>query len=64
MLRRSYRSLLALLAVGAVIAFAVVEADARSRGSIGSRGARTYSAPPPTATAPKGAQPIQRSTTQ
>src|SRR5690606_7499690 len=33
-------------------------------GSIGSRGARTFSAPPPTATVPKAATPIQRSATQ
>src|SRR5687768_3036267 len=39
-------------------------ADARTRGSFGSRGARTYSAPPPTATAPTPARPIERSMTQ
>jgi predicted lipid-binding transport protein (Tim44 family) len=64
MLRRSYRSLFALAAIAGALAFAIVEADARSRGSAGSRGARTYSAPPPTATAPKAAQPVQRSMTQ
>jgi predicted lipid-binding transport protein (Tim44 family) len=31
---------------------------------MGSRGTRTYSAPPPTSTAPKQAQPMQRSMTQ
>lgn len=64
MLRRASRSLFAFLAVAIALAFIVTEADARSRGSIGSRGTRTYSAPPPTATAPKGAQPIQRTMTQ
>lgn len=40
------------------------EADAARRGgSFGSRGARTYQAPPPTQTAPGQAQPIQRSMT-
>lgn len=39
------------------------EADARRGGSFGSRGARTYSAPPPTKTAPTQAAPVQRSMT-
>lgn len=38
-------------------------ADARRRGSFGSRGARTYSAPPPTQTAPGQVAPVQRSMT-
>jgi len=43
---------------------AVAEADAARRGGgFGSRGARTYQAPPPTKTAPNQAQPIQRSMT-
>ena len=33
-------------------------------GSSGSRGSRTFSAPPPTATAPKAARPIERTMTQ
>jgi predicted lipid-binding transport protein (Tim44 family) len=64
MLRKWLGSLFAVLAVAAVVALVVSEADARPRGSFGSRGTRTYSAPPPTATAPKAAQPIQRSMTQ
>jgi predicted lipid-binding transport protein (Tim44 family) len=40
------------------------DADARPRGSMGSRGTRTFSAPPPTATAPNTASPINRSITQ
>jgi predicted lipid-binding transport protein (Tim44 family) len=41
----------------------IVEADARVSGG-GSRGTRTFSAPPPTATAPSTAAPLQRSITQ
>jgi predicted lipid-binding transport protein (Tim44 family) len=46
--------------------FLATEVDARSGrgGSFGSRGARTYSAPPTTNTAPKAGAPIQRSATQ
>ncbi len=40
------------------------EADARRGGSFGSRGARTYQAPPPTKTAPNEAAPVQRSMTE
>ncbi len=61
---RTHRFLLALLAIVAAVSFTVVAADARSSGSSGSRGSRTYSAPPPTATAPRNAAPIQRTTTQ
>lgn len=50
----------AALAIGAL---AAEPADARRGGSFGSRGMRTYSAPPPTRTAPQGAAPIQRSMT-
>ncbi len=64
MLSRGFRSLLALFAVAVALTFAVTEADARMRGSFGSRGARTFSAPPATATAPKAARPIERSVTQ
>jgi predicted lipid-binding transport protein (Tim44 family) len=61
-----FRHLFALLAVAATLIFIASEADARAgRGfSGGSRGARTYSAPPPTATAPNAASPFQRSATQ
>lgn len=38
-------------------------ADARRKGSFGSRGARTYQAPPPTRTAPEQTAPVQRSMT-
>jgi predicted lipid-binding transport protein (Tim44 family) len=50
----------------AILALGIAAADARPGGgsSFGSRGARTYSAPPPTATAPRTAAPIERSITQ
>jgi predicted lipid-binding transport protein (Tim44 family) len=64
-LRRLRPWALAALVLTAM-AFVVTEVDARAgRGfSFGSRGARTYTAPPPTRTAPTQAAPIQRSTTQ
>ncbi|TCT05548.1 Tim44 domain-containing protein [Aquabacter spiritensis] len=50
--------------LGAVMSLAVVgDADARKGGGFGSRGARTWTAPPATNTAPTTAQPLQRSTT-
>jgi predicted lipid-binding transport protein (Tim44 family) len=61
---RTHRLWIALLALVAALSFTIVAADARPSGSSGSRGSRTYSAPPPTATAPKGAAPIERSTMQ
>jgi predicted lipid-binding transport protein (Tim44 family) len=61
---RTRRWLLAILAVVAALSFMVVTADARVGGSFGSRGTRTFSAPPVTQTAPKAAAPIERSITQ
>src|SRR5262245_66638792 len=61
---RTHRLWIALLALVAALSFTIIAADARPSGSYGSRGSRTYSAPPPTATAPKGAAPIERSTMQ
>ena len=55
--------MLALLAIVAALTFTVVSADARSMGSFGSRGGRTFSAPAATPTAPRAA-PIERSMTQ
>ncbi|HMO30906.1 TIM44-like domain-containing protein [Enterovirga sp.] len=46
-----------------VLAAPVVEARPGGGRSMGSRGGSTFSAPPPTATAPRPAQPIQRSET-
>jgi predicted lipid-binding transport protein (Tim44 family) len=59
-----FRPLFGLLAVAAVFAMLAGDADARPRGSFGSRGTRTFSQPAPTATAPNAASPINRSMTQ
>jgi predicted lipid-binding transport protein (Tim44 family) len=59
-----FRPLLAALAVAAVFTMVVADADARPRTSSGSRGSKTFSAPPPTATAPNAAAPINRTMTQ
>lgn len=59
------RVLFALGALLTIFVFTVADADARSRsGGIGSRGSRTYTAPPATNTAPSTAAPINRSMTQ
>ncbi len=51
------------LSLAMPLTFAASEADARARGG-GSRGSRTFMAPPKTNTAPNAAQPMQRSITQ
>ncbi|MFG1431278.1 TIM44-like domain-containing protein [Xanthobacter sp. V2C-8] len=57
------RPVLAMAAVVAALSMMVTDtAEARRGMSAGSRGTRTYSAPPPTTTAPNPA-PLQRSTT-
>jgi predicted lipid-binding transport protein (Tim44 family) len=63
-MRRTSFLLAALAAL--MLALAPGLADARAGGgySFGSRGSRTYSAPPSTGTAPYGAAPMQRSMTQ
>lgn len=63
-LRRTGR-LLATLAMGVVLSLATVApfatpADAAPRAGFGSRGAKTYQAPPATTTAPRTASPIER----
>nr|WP_264583250.1 TIM44-like domain-containing protein [Rhodoblastus acidophilus] len=55
-----------IFTLAALVAFgcsADAFAKAGSNGSAGSRGTRTYSAPPPTETAPRSAAPIERSMT-
>jgi predicted lipid-binding transport protein (Tim44 family) len=52
--------------LGAALALSLLSvdvADARRGGSFGSRGSRTYQAPPPTRTAPQQSAPVQRSMT-
>jgi predicted lipid-binding transport protein (Tim44 family) len=61
---RNHRRFFALAAMLAALSLTVVTADARPQGSFGSRGSRTYSAPPPTATAPNAARPMDRTMTQ
>jgi predicted lipid-binding transport protein (Tim44 family) len=59
-----FRPLLAALAVAAAFTMVIADADARPRSSQGSRGSKTFSAPPPTATAPNAAAPMNRTMTQ
>jgi predicted lipid-binding transport protein (Tim44 family) len=65
MLRNGLRAVIATLAVAATLALAAAPADARIGGgfSSGSRGGRSFSAPPSTSTAPS-ASPFQRTTAQ
>src|SRR6266850_5491072 len=60
------RALAIVLSVALPLAIAISEADARvgGGGSSGSRGSKTYSAPPSTTTAPGTAQPMNRTFTQ
>jgi predicted lipid-binding transport protein (Tim44 family) len=60
------RFLVAIAAIVAVLVLATGDADARAGGGFsgGSRGMRTFSAPPATSTAPNAASPIQRTLTQ
>ena len=62
-MRRRTRVLAACLAAALAFAPAVASARLGDRGSMGSRGSRTYSAPPVTNTAPGTAAPMQRSMT-
>jgi predicted lipid-binding transport protein (Tim44 family) len=54
----------ALVAAGLAFSIAAAEARGGKGGSFGSRGGKTFSSPPSTATAPGGAAPVQRSMTQ
>lgn len=65
MTRRYRTAARAALLAALATALVVPQADARSGGgkSVGSRGSQTYSAPPSTATAPRSAQPMQRTET-
>lgn len=58
---------LSIVALGAMVVLATMPSDADARrgfGGFGSRGAKTYQAPPKTNTAPKAAEPINKSITQ
>jgi len=61
-----HRWLIALAAIATALVLVAADAHARAGGgfSSGSRGLRTFSAPPPTRTAPTTASPIQRTITQ
>lgn len=63
MMRIRFLSVIAMAAVALTLALAVTS-DAAPRFNAGSRGMRTFSAPPATTTAPRGAAPIERSMTQ
>jgi len=60
------RFLIALAAIAAALLLVAADANARAGGGFsgGSRGMRTFSAPPATRTAPTTAAPIERSVTQ
>ena len=58
-----FRAFVAIAALAGALAFVAAEADAKPGGG-GSRGSRTFSSPAPTATAPGGAKPIERTMTQ
>ena len=59
-----FRRLLGLLAVAMMLAFVAGDVAAAPRVNFGSRGTKTFAAPPPTATAPNAARPIERTMTQ
>jgi len=60
------RFMVAIAAIATVLVLFAADANARAGGGFsgGSRGMRTFSAPPVTRTAPNAASPIQRSVTQ
>src|SRR6218665_1625853 len=62
---RRFKGLFAVAALGIAVSFVAVDmAEARrASGGLGSRGTRTYSAPPSTSTAPGQTAPINRSMT-
>ena len=57
-------AVVAALAAGGLLAADYAEARGGKGGSVGSRGSKTFDAPPATKTAPNTAQPIQKSMTQ
>ena len=63
-MRRTARFLIFIAAASFVLMPVLAEAAPGGRASSGSRGARTYQAPPPTNTAPQAVRPMERSATQ
>ena len=63
MIGKKFRATSAFALSLAALVMLASPADARRGGSFGSRGARTYSAPPTTSTAPRQTAPVQRSMT-
>jgi predicted lipid-binding transport protein (Tim44 family) len=63
---RRFRTWVALFAILTALVLVTSDADARAGrgGSLGTRGARSFSTTPPTATAPTGGSPLQRTTAQ
>lgn len=61
-----HRVIIAIAAIVAALVLVVADANARAGGGFsgGSRGARTFSSPPATQTAPNAAAPMQRTLTQ
>src|SRR4249919_3241565 len=64
--RGVFRAIAVVVSLAVPLAMAISAADARvgGGGSSGSRGSRTFSAPPSTTTAPGAAQPMNRTFTQ
>ena len=62
-MRRSTRLISAFAVLALALTPSLADARAGSGASSGSRGTRTYSAPPSTSTAPSAAQPMQRTIT-
>lgn len=64
-MRAVVKTLAVVTALAVPLMLAVTSSvEARSSGSFGSRGSRTFQAPPTTRTAPNAAQPMQRTITQ
>ena len=63
-MRRPGLLVTAFAALAMVLVPVLADAKPGGNSSSGSRGSRTYSAPPPTQTAPNTARPMQRTTTQ
>ncbi|MBX6743628.1 MAG: Tim44 domain-containing protein, partial [Acetobacteraceae bacterium] len=63
-MRRPAFLLAAVAAAALALAPALADARPGGGGSYGSRGSRTYSAPPVTRTAPNAARPMERSMTE